>query len=294
MQKAAGILVFTNVWIALGAALATRQTVVLLGNDEWATALTAGFATLFIYNFQRLMKLNNLDGYAMNARNQWLAKHRVYLIALTALAGAASIVLALQLAWSTLALMVPALLVALAYAIRVVPSSFGRQALRDLPGAKLYLIGLVWTMVTVGMPALEGRTLGRDLPAIVLMAAERFAFITALAIPFDIRDLVYDHPRQRTLAQRFGVRRARNLSMVWLVPFGVSVFLNFRMGIYGPAAALALLVSALISLVVLFHTVKSEGGEHHARSEWYYSVCVDGLIVLQWLLVWLVVECNVK
>lgn len=97
-------------------------------------------------------------------------------------------------------------LISALYAIPFLPKS---KNLRSLGGFKIYLVALVWVGFTVMLPVFNAR-----LPfdgQIGLLLLERFILVLLLFIPFEIRDLNYDSPELKTLPQRFGVKRTKQL-----------------------------------------------------------------------------------
>jgi len=81
---------------------------------------------------------------------------------------------------------------------------------------KTLMIAFVWSSATVFAPALqEGQYFGYQ--QIALVFAERFTFIFALAIPFDIRDIKFDVLRHiKTIPIVFGEKSALKVSNIIL------------------------------------------------------------------------------
>ena len=107
---------------------------------------------------------------------------------------------------------IPALLTA-AYALPLFRSGTN---LRHVYGAKLFIIGIVWALVTVGLPfaAHQG-----ELPALSALFTEgfqRLLFVMVLTLPFDIRDIQTDMDQLGTIPQIFGIRTTRTIGLVTL------------------------------------------------------------------------------
>ena len=86
-------------------------------------------------------------------------------------------------------------------------------------GLKIFLVALVWAGATVVLP-----TLGSSHPVtwdVWVETAQRFFFVLALLIPFEIRDLKYDDPELRTLPQRFGVWWTKMIGVLFVLLFYV-------------------------------------------------------------------------
>lgn len=269
--------VYSNVWIALGAAAVTWQTTLLLGKPSFDLAAFTGAATLFTYNFQRLVKLSDRPEYIEAGRNNWLFRNRRPLGWITVLAALACSILFFSLTERSWLLLAMGAALSLFYVVRFFPIAGRLRALRDLPYLKLYVIGLVWALATVALPVIE---LNVDLTinewsALLL---ERFSFVLAITIPFDIRDMRLDHPEQRTVAQLFGVGGARTFAYIWLVAsLGNSVWLYVQ-ELYNLPVLIALSVTGIFT-ATLISKVRPE------NDEMYFTGWIDGTLVIQTLLV---------
>lgn len=278
--------VFANGWIALGAALACLQSLVVLGADGavlWRIPLFSFAATLFTYNFQRLVKLRNVAGYTEGSRNRWVQDHRKAVGVLTVLAFLLTAGMAVLLHPTSLLMLAATGGIAVAYAVGFLPAGDRLLALRDLPHLKLYLIGVVWAVATVALPLSE---LGEDLLSLrsSLLLFERFAFIVALSIPFDIRDLHLDDPRMRTVPHRRGVRASLVIAVLWLVAASATaVALNLYEPHYANSTLIAMLASFVVTAVMILRTALVH--RRPIADEWHYAFWLDGMLVLQFCLV---------
>lgn len=89
--------------------------------------------------------------------------------------------------------------------------------LREIPYIKIHLIALTWVVVLIAFPMLnEGET-----DQLVWISVAHYLYVLAVTIPFDIRDLKYDNPSQKTIPQVIGVEASRILSLFLLVVFSV-------------------------------------------------------------------------
>ena len=86
------------------------------------------------------------------------------------------------------------------YALPVLPA--GRK-LRSLGLLKIILVSIIWAGTTVILPILSlGQEVNWDGG---IETIQRAVLVLILLLPFEIRDLKYDHPQLRTLPQRWGV-----------------------------------------------------------------------------------------
>ncbi|RRQ49349.1 hypothetical protein DZC72_01615 [Maribacter algicola] len=107
------------------------------------------------------------------------------------------------------------------YALPVLPNA---RNLRNLGGLKIFMVALVWAGATVVLPALGSfKSISWD---IWVETIQRFFFVLALLVPFEIRDLAYDDPGLRTLPQRFGVLWTKKIGVIFVLLFYVLTFLK--------------------------------------------------------------------
>jgi 4-hydroxybenzoate polyprenyltransferase len=277
LRAAIDFLLYADIWLAAGALALAAQTQWLLSGAIQPTPLL-GFifwSALALYTLHRLVGLGRLGTFPPPGRYQHIARFRRLVLVLMPIAAllAAGWFYHLPFALKRAAIM-PAL-IALAY---VAPLWRGRR-LRDLPYLKIFLIGIAWSWITVYLPALE-LGLGNNIP-MWLMALERFLFIFALTLPFDIRDLEIDRQDGvKTLAAWLGLRRAKGLALACLAAMLVLAALNHHVDVYSTAHFAALALSALATGWLI-----TRAGPQ--RSDYYYMFALDGMMVLQSALLWL-------
>lgn len=270
-------LLYSYVWIAVAALLLLQQTrLFLVGRPVWdALAALLFFGTLALYALHRLVGL--WRGAIQEGGQQFPLRGAARLLPRFSLAvglPGAAISYALLPGRVQLCLLIPALL-ALGYAL---PLPGGRR-LRDYHYLKIFLVAIVWSWVTVAVPAMAaGR--GAALP-LALMVFERLAFCFAIALGFDIRDMAVDRAaRVQTLPTRLGRRRAQMLAFVVLFLSLVAVGLNVVLATYSPTNALALLVAhGYVGMLV--------GLARADRHDYYFSGLLDGAMILSFLVVYL-------
>ncbi len=107
------------------------------------------------------------------------------------------------------------------YAIPVLPRA---KNLRSWGGFKIFIVALVWMGATVLLPVVANtQNFSWD---VLVVAFQRFVFVLALLIPFEIRDLKYDDPELKTLPQRYGVDRTRSFGFLMALLFFLASFLK--------------------------------------------------------------------
>ncbi|SHI88430.1 hypothetical protein SAMN04487911_10736 [Arenibacter nanhaiticus] len=170
------------------------------------------FGTISCYNFVK---------YGVEAKKYILVSHtyhrKIQLISVLALGAAVYNAFYLD-ANMLLGLMVLGFATAL-YAIPMWPKS---KNLRSLGGLKIFIVAMVWAGTTVFLPMIPGKDfLSWD---VAIEGGQRFIFVLALMLPFEIRDLKYDAPELKTLPQRFGIPKVKRLGTLLMSIFFLLTF----------------------------------------------------------------------
>ncbi len=149
----------------------------------------------------------------------------------------------------------------------------GRSGLRTLPAAKPVVIALAWAWVTVWLPARQ---------LLWPLFAARATFVFALALAYDLTDLAYDRRHQlTTLVSKIGESRAHQRIYMALGLATMWVGFGFLLKIISLPVTIAIWATYLITPFALLWVLNSQ-----AQVAWQ-KVAIDGLMVLQALLVWL-------
>lgn len=162
------------------------------------------------------------------------------------------------------------------YAIPVLPNA---RNLRNLGGLKIFLVALVWAGATVLLP-----TLGSVKPTswdIWMETTQRFFFVLALLVPFEIRDLRYDDPELKTLPQRFGVRWTKMIGVLFVFLFYVLTFLKDDV----PEVEIIVKTLLFLGLTVLMFSFGKNQGRYFA-SFWVEGIPIAWYVLLMLCLIW--------
>ena len=104
-------------------------------------------------------------------------------------------------------------LLTLLYAIPI-----GRKNLRETSVLKVFIIALIWTITTLGLPFFYNFS---EIPPLTLpyflLCLERFSIVLLLMIPFEIRDYRFDRHRIMTLVTVFGLNQIKKLAFTLLI-----------------------------------------------------------------------------
>lgn len=277
-MKPLKLLFQSNIFISLAAVSLTMGTQIQLGmKPQWQSYLLfIFFAVLFEYNLHRLLSVlvNREDlipeKHSMKSENRMEISFLVF-VSGTGLFGSAFFVNA-----KTLVAFAPLALLTIIYSILIFGNKNDHFRFRRIPFLKIFLISFVWSVSTVLMPVIQSpENFGIHT---VLMITERFFFILAIAIPFDIRDMDVDRRAGlKTIPLLLKENIALTLSYLSLLLFWLISFFHYQLqndwfiiGAFG--------ISALTTF--LFIRQKT-----FRKLSWYYSGILDGTMVLQGLLV---------
>lgn len=269
-------LLYSNLYIgiaAFGCLQVTRITFPSTIHLPFGYDLGLLFGTISLYAFHRFVGITRIPNHQLVGRFGVISKYRTHLWyygVFTLLV--AGICVISTLGWLDLIYLLPAGIISLLYITPIFPNS---ARLRDLPIIKVFLIALIWAWLVAGFPLLDA-PLDRDFK--MAFTLDRFLFVLAITLPFDIRDLSVDKIEGTlTIPQWLGTRATKMLSLVCL-GFGLLIVANlFKKS----AIDLSYLMSTLMTYIIAgFLVIKS----NEKNSDFYYSGWMDGLLILQWLL----------
>jgi len=173
-----------------------------------------GCATLLLYNAVLLLSRPKDPAGSPYRRTRWVFGHP-FVFALNTLLALSGLLWAVrQVHGGTLLLLMALAACGLLYGLPVFTFCGRKAGLRQLPGAKLFHIALIWSLSTVGLPVIEARAGGMaiDLRHAAYWATLQFLFMLVNTLPFDIRDMRRDALYGlKTVPLLLGERRAKLL-----------------------------------------------------------------------------------
>ena len=276
LLKILDFLVVSNVYVAAGTFSLTWLSLQFYGNEKLDLAFFVFFSTLFAYNFMRLVRVQPMLKEGDSTRHKNIFRFRVFLWGLCICSAIAAFVYFLKVdefIYLTLILMGS---ISIAYSLPVYKKEGVWLRLRDLPTIKIFLIAFVWAVVTSLLP-MQVSNVSIDW----LKVLERFLFVFAITIPFDIRDLRFDADNLRTIPQMFGVKNARYIGIVALTFAELILFYDyFFLGMYSLFSALAIYITYELSVLLVYKS-------HPSSPERYFTLGVEGTSILLGLLFYL-------
>lgn len=225
------------------------------------------FATLTTYALHRIIGLYRLHPFLNEGRYSIIDQYKahIWVYALIGAVGAAFTFIKLShrvQGW----IIVPALL-AMGYVFPLFGR--GRYRLRDYSGVKIFLVAGVWSWVTAVLPMVSSDMEPRW-EQLMPLFLERFCYIFAATLAFDIRDMRVDtHNQVRTLPSILGVRWSLVLA-VWLLVLASVLAYQIHM----PEHALAVtVVYAITGLMVV-------ASPRFVEQDYYFTGGIDGTMIL--------------
>lgn len=225
------------------------------------------YATITGYNF---VKYFGLAKFHHRSLASWLKVIQVF----SFLSFLALIYYAFKLETQTLIWIVAFSIITFLYAIPFLPKHLfldQQQNLRSISGLKIYVIAAVWSGVTVLLPLINNDyTLNYD---VGITFIQRFIFVIALMLPFEIRDMKYDSLKLSTIPQRIGIAKTKIIGALLLVGFFVLEYLKDDINING------ILVKSAITVITLIFVLLA----YKNQSKYYSAFWVEGIPVA-WLI----------
>ena len=274
-------LVYSHVWMALCAVAQVWWTFMYLDDRSAELQLIAFtfFATVSAYGFMRLMRAKGALADSVPLF-QWVDRNRVWQWILVAISGSLSVIFIFPLIGKLVGILWWIVPICLLY---VLPFGYPKRylGLRAIPALKVPIVGFVWAVVTVTMPSIA---VGLEFtePLAYLLFIQRFLFVMALTIAFDIRDSAIDPPGLRTVPQLFGDRGARWIAIGMII---IAAGISIGLAIIDPVSDrmfmhLLPLIGMFLSAILVHHADRS-------KPEIYYGFIIDGLLILLPLLAWI-------
>jgi 4-hydroxybenzoate polyprenyltransferase len=277
-------LLFSNLFIAICAVAQGLVTYHLLHAkpDKYILAIIF-FGTIGIYNFSMLLSKPKNPENSPFIRVRWIFAHHRLIISITLIAMLCLIPLGLlYLSIEAKLLMIFTAVISLSYNIPFLTLNNQKIGLRNIPGIKLFLIALVWSVSCVLLPVVElehNYQISISTADTLLLVAKRFLFIAAITIPFDIRDLFQDKLYAlKTIPVMLGEKKAYIFCQVLLAGYLVLLLL-FRQA--GMIDIVALTLTLLLTGWLIFKA-------NIKKNEYYYFFYLDGTMLLQYLVLVLV------
>lgn len=271
--------IHSNLFISIAALLLTVETQIQLGlQPQWHPYLfLIFFATIFEYNVHRLFTILFFPQALDTPKHQWVKENKIFFYFVVSFSVIGFLITLFQAKFSVLLALSPLALITIFYSIPIANSHKGIFRLREIPYLKIFLIAIVWSVVTVLLPVIYHNA-AIDFVDFICIILERFLFVFAITIPFDIRDMEEDTASSlKTLPLQLGEKKAEKLSQWAMYGFMLLSCLHYSISsqIF---IAIAMLISGISTLYFIQHKTLQ-------KSPYYFYGILDGTMLLQAVLV---------
>ena len=263
--------IFSNIHVALAVFCLVKITLLSYGNSSYIIPLFCLFSTIASYNLIRIFRIEEVQPWFY----EFIKNNKLILILFTVFSAVVAFLLIFKFRYATLFWFIPFGIITLFY---VNPFHLKKQkiSLRYIAFVKLFLIAISWAAVTVIIPLVQHQIhIGSTE---IILFVQRFLFVAAITIPFDIRDVTYDKEELKTLPQAIGVPKSKWLGILFLMLFlGLEFFKT-------TVVTEQLRIHFFIAVVTLLFLVKSTEDQNK-----YYSAFFVESLPMVWLglFIWL-------
>lgn len=273
MRRFAQFLINTNIYavilIAALCLISLWQTENLEANKELLAFILA--SSLFVYPFHRLFGAWRMPVAYRLERHAYILRVAGFVLPMVVMSAVLSAFYFFSLDRSEQVYVAILSVFTLLYTFPVIPVRGKWIALRAVPGIKVFVISAVMALITCDV-FMMGEVDSFDR---TMFAVERFLFILAITIPFDIRDVKLDSQEGvLTLPIWLGVENAKKWCLVMLSIFGTLSFLQYM---FGADMSLGQLLANWVSQVTAAIAIRNINDQ---RSPFYYSIAIEGVILL--------------
>ncbi|MDA8693522.1 hypothetical protein N9L92_05605 [Saprospiraceae bacterium] len=259
--------IYSSIHVAIVATLFCAETFFFICHEIDILYLgIVFFSTLFMYSLHRIIGISKVKAEYIEGRYKIILKFKTHLklYAFIALIG-----IIFCLAYSSLSyllFMVPLGIISLLYAI---PFLSGKRRLRDVSFIKIFLIGFVWSAISIAPIALSGQAV--EWTVLSLVAVEKLIYIIAITIPFDIRDVNIDQSlTTQTIPHSIGIKKSYFLTY-GLIILALAVYYVAAIVSNQPSTIQYLIAASIVSLIAVLIS-------KNKTSDYFYSGLLDGVI----------------
>lgn len=234
------------------------------------------FATLFEYNLHRLVTIIFFPETLKSGRHRWVYFHKklFYTIVIFSVVGFLAALIEAKL--SVLIALSPFALITLFYSTPLSKSGKGIFRIREIPFLKIFLIALVWSVLTITLPVIYSESTMSKINILTMMA-ERFLFVFAITIPFDIRDMNVDKKGSlKTIPLKIGERKSVIYAVRLIIIFIIISLVHYLL-INQFFIAVALMISGIITIFCIT-------SKKIRNLQYYHYGILDGMMILQTIL----------
>ncbi len=279
-MKILNFLINTNLYISLAAVALTVETQLQLGmSPQWHPYLfIIFFATLFDYNLHRLVTVLTNKQALNGDKHKWLKEYLSLFYVLVAFSVIGFLIAVCLAKKEVLITLSPFAFITIFYSLPIFKNQQYLFRLREIPFLKIFLIAIVWSATTILLPIVQSGK-SYEMLHVTLMLIERFLFVFAITIPFDIRDMNGDaQSGLKTIPLVVGVRQSMLLSNTLII-----FFLGLTAWHYHTSHFFVLPAFILSAISTLYFL----NDKTLQKKAFYHYGILDGTMLFQGILVWI-------
>lgn len=218
------------------------------------------FGTIVAYNFIKYDEIARVK--KIKLTNTFKA-----IIAVSFVSGIVTLYYFFQLSLTTKIIAFATLFLTILYTLPFFPHT---SNMRNWSGVKIYLVAITWVGVTVFLPVIDA---GASFSSIVILKCfQRFILVYVLMLIFEIIDLQFDDLKLKTMPQKLGIKKTKQLNYALILVFFIIEF-------FKKDTLHHFLISSGVVLILLLFTYFASS----KRSKYYSSFWVES-VPLFWLL----------
>lgn len=265
---------YSSIHIALSAICFICQTYILLNKQiNYSYIVFIFSSTLFLYLLHNILGLNTLLTECVRDKIKKFREMKTGLVLMIVIFGTISIFSFFRLSVEIILSISGFAFISIWY---VVPVFGGKKRLRDFPIIKIFLIALVWSSISTFIPLINS-----DIPIStqVLIFIEKYLYIFAITLPFDIRDIKFDKIKNlRTIPIIIGKSKSIAISILSLTISILIVLYLSSNSIYPEYRSYALTIGYLITLIIVIFS-------KNKTNDYYFTGLLDGMAIIICLLI---------
>ena len=268
----------TNLYISFAAVALVVETQLQLGmRPQFQPYLfIIFFATIFEYNVHRLITIITNPQSLNNTKHSWV-KENLKAFYFLVIASVFGFIIAACLAKKiVLITLLPIGIITLFYSLPIFKTKKLIFRLREIPGLKIFLIAFVWAASTILLPIIQsGNSFNKW--HVITMLLERFIFVFAITLLFDIRDMKADEAAGlKTIPLIIGQKKTMLVANIYILFFMVVCIFHYY---NTPLSYLlpAFIISAISTLFFL-------NNKWLIQTRYYHYFILDGTMLLQGIL----------
>lgn len=261
--------VYGSFHIGLSALLYTLFFFQYLEYTNWWYLSFIFFSTWAIYGAHKAIGISKVEGFLNQGRFAVIRLYRKHIFIYIAIGILGSIFTWFHLNFSIKLALLTLGIIPVLY---VLPIFKGKKRLRDFGIVKIFLISIVWALVTTTSPMI-----GADFNHQIALFLASALYIFGITIPFDIRDLDIEEALDvKTIPSILGVTKSKILAISCLTTAGLMVLS------IGPSSfGISFLISSLLcTAFVYFFSTKD--------NDFYYSLLLDATMMLPMIFYWII------